>query len=252
MRIPILKGVIDRRLLVNYRVDPDVLARLLPPPFEPQLVRGHGLVGICLIRLKQVRPRLVPALLGIRSENAAHRAAVQWRDGGDWKQGVFIRRRDTDSRLNAWAGGRLFPGMHHHARFDVAESADRVSIALESDDGQVRVAVRGQVASAWPASSIFASLEEASAFYRAGALGYSVTHEDGSYQGLELRCHTWDVQALDVEEAASSYYDNAAIFPKGSIQYDCTLLMRGIAHEWHGQKDFCCATQVQPALIGTG
>jgi hypothetical protein len=245
MRIPILRGVIDRRLLVNYRVDPDVLARLLPPPFEPLLVRGHGMVGICLIRLKQVRPRFVPAWLGIRSENAAHRAAVQWREGGEWKQGVFIRRRDTDSRLNAWAGGRMFPGEHHHARFNVAESADRVSVALQSDDGQVRVGVRGQVTSAWPASSIFASLEEASAFYRAGALGYSVTREDGVYQGLELRCRTWNVEALDVEEATSSYYDNAAIFPKRSIQYDCTLLM-GIAHEWHGQKDLCC--EAAPAL----
>ncbi len=35
MRIPAIRGVIDRRILVNYRVDPSVLAGLLPEPFRP-------------------------------------------------------------------------------------------------------------------------------------------------------------------------------------------------------------------------
>jgi uncharacterized protein YqjF (DUF2071 family) len=251
MRIPILRGVIDRRLLVNYRVDPGVLARLLPPPFSPKLIHGHGMVGVCLIRLKQVRPRFVPAWLGIRSENAAHRAAVRWQENDEPKEGVFIRRRDTNSRLNAWAGGRLFPGEHHHACFDVEESAERFSVAVRSDDGEVRVAVRGNVTPEWHKSSVFGSLQEASAFFQAGALGYSVTQEDGVYQGLELRCRNWEVQSLQVEEVASSYFDDTAVFPKGSIQYDCTLLMRGIAHEWHGQKDLCCATSVPVLAVAS-
>ncbi len=76
MRLPRLRGVIERRMLVNYRVEPEVLARQLPAPFEPKLHNGKALVGICLIRLRGVRPRFVPEGLGIRSENAAHRAAV--------------------------------------------------------------------------------------------------------------------------------------------------------------------------------
>ena len=52
MRIPVIRGVIDRRILVNYRVDPDALSRLLPEPFQPQFVNGVGIGGICLIRLK--------------------------------------------------------------------------------------------------------------------------------------------------------------------------------------------------------
>jgi hypothetical protein len=57
MYIPTLEGTIDRRLLVNYRVDPDYLQRLLPGPFRPKLIHGMGIAGICLIRLKQLRPR---------------------------------------------------------------------------------------------------------------------------------------------------------------------------------------------------
>lgn len=37
MRIPVVRGVIERRILVNYRVDPEVLAPLLPSPFRPKL-----------------------------------------------------------------------------------------------------------------------------------------------------------------------------------------------------------------------
>ena len=48
MRVPVLHGVIERRLLVNYRVAPDALADILPPPFRPKLVDGYAIAGICL------------------------------------------------------------------------------------------------------------------------------------------------------------------------------------------------------------
>jgi hypothetical protein len=78
MRPPTLAATIERRILVNYRVDPDVLALLLPPPFRPVVVGGYGIAGICLIRLSGVRPAGVPRALGVTSENAAHRVAVEW------------------------------------------------------------------------------------------------------------------------------------------------------------------------------
>jgi hypothetical protein len=42
MRIPNVKGIIDRRILVNFRVDRHVLSDLLPSPFRPQLVGDYG------------------------------------------------------------------------------------------------------------------------------------------------------------------------------------------------------------------
>ena len=60
MRIPVIKGTIKRRLLVNFRADPTVVQRILPSLFRPKLHEGHAIVGICLIRLEQVRPRGLP------------------------------------------------------------------------------------------------------------------------------------------------------------------------------------------------
>src|SRR5262245_6072607 len=98
MRIPTIKGLIDRRILVNYRADPDVLKALLPLPFRPKLVNGFGMAGVCLIRLKHIRPSYLPSIFGISSENAAHRIAVEWDQDDELCEGVFIPRRDTSSR----------------------------------------------------------------------------------------------------------------------------------------------------------
>ena len=87
MRIPIIRGVIDRRILINYRVDPEILAKILPPPFRPKTVDGAGIAGVCLIRLKHIRPYWFPSLAGISSENAAHRIAVEWDEGRDRREG---------------------------------------------------------------------------------------------------------------------------------------------------------------------
>src|SRR5262249_2541098 len=130
MQIPIIRGLIERRILVNFRVDADVLARLLPRPFRPKLVNGAGVAGVCLIRLKNIRPKFLPSFVGISSENAAHRIAVEWEQGHETKEGVFIPRRDTSSRLNMLAGGRLFPGVHHHADFQVQEHGENYLIEL--------------------------------------------------------------------------------------------------------------------------
>ena len=175
MQIPIIRGIIDRRILVNFRVDPQVLAKVLPPPFRPKLVNGKGMAGVCLIRLKNIRPRFLPSFLGISSENAAHRIAVEWDQDGKIREGVFIPRRDTSSRLNTLLGGRLFPGEHNHAAFRVEEKDDHYRVALDSDDGKTHLLVDGHLAQDVPAKSIFGSLKEASDFFERGALGYSVT-----------------------------------------------------------------------------
>jgi hypothetical protein len=77
-----MEGTIERRILVNYRVDPEISARLLPAPFRPQVVGGVSVAGICLIRLGHMRPLGLPAAVGVTTENAAHRVAVEW-DGPD-------------------------------------------------------------------------------------------------------------------------------------------------------------------------
>lgn len=240
MRIPTIRGIIDRRVLVNFRVDVDALSRVCPAPFRPQTVNGFGIAGICLIRLKNIRPKVLPAFCGISSENAAHRIAVEWDTDTGTRSGVYIPRRDTSSLLNAIAGGRIFPGVHNRARFDVRETGDEYHIAMQSVDDSARVKVVGRKTDSLPKDSVFATLAECSQFFAEGSLGYSPGNTKTNFDGLELRTDNWQVNPLDVTDVQSSFFDDHEIFPPGSVAFDDALLMQGIDHEWHSRQPLCC------------
>jgi Uncharacterized conserved protein (COG2071) len=234
-QLPAVAGIIERRMLVNFRCRPDALQRVLPDPFHPKLVHGWGMAGICLIRLGGIRPAFLPSVGGLRSENAAHRIAVEWDENGTSREGVFIPRRDTNSLLNRLAGGRLFPGVHHTASFSVYETANRFKLEMRSHDGSASVRVHARVVDEFPAGSIFQSLEEASDFFRHGALGWSSRTSDNAFDGLELSCDEWRMEPLAIERVKSSFFENREIFPADSVKFDSAFLMRDIAHEWHAR-----------------
>jgi hypothetical protein len=232
MNIPKVHGVIGRRLLVNFRVDPAVIQRQLPAPFRPKLHDGHAVAGICLIRLEDIRPKRFPRMLGLSSENAAHRIAVVWDDDKGAHEGVYIPRRDTGSLMNHLAGGRLFPGEHQRATFHVDDNHDRISLDMRSADGRVRVEVSGRAASALPPTSIFGTVAAASAFFEPGSVGYSVTASGQRLDGVVLKTHSWSVVPLAMDKVFSSFFADESTFPAGTIVFDCALIMRNIAHEW--------------------
>lgn len=237
MKLPVIQGVIRRRILANFRVEPKVMQRQLPARFRPKLQQGFAVAGICLIRLEHIRPRFVPESIGLSSENAAHRVAVLWDEDGATREGVFISRRDTDSQLNHLLGGRIFPGEHHQASFSVSESGSEIRLSLQSTDATVAVKLEGNTADALPATSIFSSLAEASAFFEGGSLGYSVTHDPNRLDGLNLKTKEWQVEPLEIKTIYSSYFSDADKFPPGSIDFDHALIMKNVAHEWYSADD---------------
>ncbi len=112
VRMPAIRGLIRRRILVNFRVDPEVMRRQLPAPFRPKLLGTSAVAGVCLIRLEGIRPALLPTPLGLNSENAAHRVAVVWDEDTQAREAVWIPRRDSNSLLAKLVGGRWLPGEH--------------------------------------------------------------------------------------------------------------------------------------------
>lgn len=227
-----LDAVIERRLLLNYRADPEIVARLLPAPFHPQVRNGYAVVGICLLRLGRARPAGLPSAVGFGSENATHRFAVSWDVPGDPRSAVYIPRRDSASRLNVAVGGRLFPGVHHRAAFDVAERSDRLRVAYATNDGSAAVDVEVRVADHLSDSVLFDDVDQASDFFRLGSIGYSTGREPEEFEGMELTASQWRIDPCVVDRAASSFYDDRSVFPTGSIELDCALVMRKVPVRW--------------------
>lgn len=232
LNLPTMHGLIDRRMLVNFRVRPETVVPLLPTFFRPKLIKGWAIAGICLIRLKDIRPRGFGAMFGVSSENAAHRIAVEWNGHGKTREGVFIPRRDTSSLLQSLVGGKVFPGVHHLADYVVNETEDDFQLQMQSRDDHTFVRLHARRATQLSVSSVFDSLEVASDFFARGSVGYSATAKPNCCDGLELATTSWQVAPLTITAVSSSFFDDRNKFPAGTIEFDSALLMRNIAHEW--------------------
>jgi hypothetical protein len=243
-----VESVVERRLLVNYRLDPDVAAGLIPAPFRPQLANGYAVAGICLIRLASTRPSGLPERLGLRSENAAHRFAVEWDEDGSPREGVYIPRRHTSAMLNRLGGDRVFPGVHERARFNVDERENRVRVGFEGDES---VEVIASLTPELEGSELFADLETASRFFERGSVGYSPTR-GGDFDGLQLETREWRVDPLRVESTRSSYFDDQWRFPPGSAAFDCALLMRDVPVTWTALGQLPASLPARDRHAGTG
>ncbi|UIP59717.1 hypothetical protein DSM26151_26310 [Agromyces marinus] len=222
-----MAATIERRLLVNYRVEPDAIAPTLPGGLRPQLVDGSAVAGVCLIRLGDFRPAWFAPKVGHRSESAAHRVAVEW-DGPDGvRTGVFIPRRHSASRLAQLAGGRVFPGVHEHARVTSVESDDNLHVTVDAVDLRVDVDVDVVPAEQFE-SSLFADLAEASDFFRKDAIGWSPTR-GGELEALRLDTDDWRVQPGHATRVESSFFD---ALPPGAAEFDHVLVMRDVPVVW--------------------
>lgn len=229
MRLPTIHGYIDRRILINFTAEPNVIESIIPSPFKPKIYKGKAIVGICLIRLKHIKPKGFPDFLGVSSENGAHRMAVEWDQDGVTKEGVYIPRRDTSLRLNTLVGGRIFPGKHYLAKFKVKEQNNNYQVAFTSSDN-TSISINANETDSFDTGSIFETLENVSAFFEKGSIGYSPNKDKN--EELQLKAYTWKVKPMEVQSVYSSYFENETVFPKGSIHFDNALLMTRIEHEW--------------------
>lgn len=229
-----LAARIERRLLINYRVDAEVAAGLLPDGLRPQLVGGQAVAGVCLIRLGGVRPPWVPESLGWGGENAAHRIAVEWDGPEGPEHGVYIRERHTSKALPTLVGGRVFPGVHHRASFAVRESEERFHVALRSADGHASVDVDVRLSDDWH-SELFPTLDDASVFFREGSTGWSPKHDGHTLEGLCLETDAWSVRAAEPVHVESSFFNG---LPPGSAEFDCALVMQDVPVSWSAPGAF--------------
>lgn len=235
--IPDFRGVIDRRILVNFRINPEPLGEVIPDDFRPRTVRGEegevAIGGVCCIRLTDIRPRGLPSAVGFDSENAAHRIGVEWDEDGETRSGVYVPRRDTSSRLNSVVGDRIF-GRHYHADFEVHEKDGRYSLEMESEHDGVGVRVDVSEAESLPDDSVFKELSEASEYHRCGSVGYSPSPDGSCLEGVELDTDEWGVEPLDVDDVHASFFEEE--LPDEAFELDNALLMKEISHEWCRRK----------------
>lgn len=221
-----LRAQVRRRLLVTYRVDPVVARQLVPEPFRPQIVNGSAVAGVCMIGLQSVRPGWLVPRIGFRTENVAHRIAVEWDEDGLTRSGVYIVERHSSSLLPVIAGGRLFPGVQKRGRFELDETATRFRVKMSAPG--IDVAVDARLGGKW-ISSLFPTVEAASEFYRNGSVGWSPKPDGSGLEPLELTSTEWAVEPAELLSVHSSFFD---AMPEGAAIFDSVVAMRDLPFVW--------------------
>jgi uncharacterized protein YqjF (DUF2071 family) len=215
-------GRIERRILLDHAVEPALVAPHLPPGLEPRLLDGAAVVGVCLIRLVDLRPDGLPAVLGRTVEAAAHRISVI---GPGGEPGVFVPRRDTSSWAAVVAGGRVWPGVHGRARFAVARTSTSLRIGATCRDGTtigVTVDLDGRD------GTTLADPGTVSAFHAVERTAWSPDRR-GRLEAAVLECVPWRARPIGVTAARSSWIDGV-----GPYRLAGALLMEGVAARWRG------------------
>lgn len=220
--VPEVQAHLRRRLLISYRLDPAVAAGLLPEGFRPQLIDGSALAGVCVLGLDAIRPPWLRMPWGLRSENAAHRMAVEWDSAGGVQRGVFIFQRHSSAWHPVLLGGRLFPGVHRRARFTTRESGGRFELTMDAGDHSLEADV--EIGGEW-SSGLFASVGEASEFYRAGRIGWSLGRDGRRVEPVALTSDAWAVEGASLHSLRSSFFD---ALPEGSAVFDSVVVMRDL------------------------
>lgn len=232
MKLPRLNGVIDRRILVNYRVRPDVVKSLLPLHLDPLIVNGYASAGICIIRLKDVGIYGSPSCFRMTSENTAHRFLVTFIKDGEKMNGVYIPRRDTDSTLNVMLAGKIFSWPHYPATYEVVETIGRYSIKMKGKEKKTLLDIETHTVNKFPSGSMFDNIQHASDCFKSCSIGISPSTTADNFKVIELRTKRWAVKPLHVKKLTSTYFEDESLFPKSAIQFDNALLMTEIQHEW--------------------
>lgn len=226
MRMPKFRSMVQHRMLINYRIDPEVARGLVPEGMRPQLVNGMAVAGVCHIRQNKLRPAWLPFALGLRAESSAHRIAVEWDDATGTQSGVYVVERHSSSPLVRLAGGRLVPGVQKPARID-SDTGGYV-IRLDLDSAATTVSAEVAISDELHSELWGSDLHAASEFFRTGFVGWSPGHS-GDVEALRIDTDAWKVVPADVVHVESSFFDS---LPEGSAVLDCVLVLRNVEFDW--------------------
>lgn len=153
---------------LNYAVDPDALARLLPRPLVPEIHKGRAWVQLLVSRLREMRPQGTPGLFGVNFHQASYRAAVQYVNAhGSTRRGGYFVRSETDHPVMRAVGNALVEFKFHDfglATMSLARIGDTLRLQVAPREapafGAVDVSLDVREGQAAPAGSLWRSCEE--------------------------------------------------------------------------------------------
>ena len=226
-------------LSINYRVQPDALAALLPAPLEPEIHKGRGWVQVLVSSLRDLRPPGLPALFGTCFYQVSYRAAVRYRDaGGTSRRGGYFVRSETNHPVMRAVGNALAEfKFHDFGAADVVmlRDGDRLTVGVDPEpafpDGRLVTVVDTRHRTAPPPGSSWSSLAELHDPLVECYDALGVDAEQGHLYILTIDRDPWNARFVEPQSVYSEYFDTGPL-GQGAAEMDSVLHLEECRYRW--------------------
>ena len=211
-----VRGRIRRCWLFTWRTPEETVRSLVPAPLVPETHRGFAFWNVVVCEISGMRPRALPASLGIGYWHAAYRLHVRARVAhGREVEGLHFIRSDCDRSIVAALGNVLTDFHFHTARIAVRETAGAVDGRIEVADASARFRIDRRAAPQLSAGSPFASVAEAAAFLKYKPCGLSPAGRDGLNAVRIVREeNAWQSRVVAVAEQSWEFFAGRDVTPE--------------------------------------
>jgi uncharacterized protein YqjF (DUF2071 family) len=219
--------------LVNFAMAPETLARVLPPPLEPDVYAGQAFLSVVIADMERMRPAFVPRALGVTYRQVVYRAVVRCGE----ERGVHFLRSDADNRLMVDLGNLLSFFRFHQARIATAKGGGLRHFDLVADPGHhadIHATFDlGNACQTVPAGSVFRSLDEAQTFLVELYAAFKPESDPRTVNTVRIKRSAWRVKMVDAPRARFDFMDGSATFPAGSTRLDSAIYVEDLDYYWH-------------------
>jgi hypothetical protein len=222
-------GVLDRCWLFTYQTPEEEARALLPRQLEPVTHGGCAFWSVVVCHIQAMRPKPLPALLGMSYWHVAYRFYVRCHPAsGPPLEGLYFLRSDCDRPLITLLGNLLTDYQFHTAGVEVAEEPPFVHFSVRSPDAPAHATLDRSRPAELPTHSVFASLDEAAAFLKYQPRALSIT-EDGRVNVVAITRDeaAWNSRLVTVTGAEWKFLEGRTVRPE--ICYE----VEPIAYQWN-------------------
>jgi uncharacterized protein YqjF (DUF2071 family) len=211
-----IRGTIDRCWLFTYQAPEEEARALLPRRLELVTRAGCAFWSVVLCHLSHMRPKPLPAFLGISYWHVAYRLYVRFHPAsGPPVEGLYFLRSDCDRALMTRTGNLLTNYNFHTAGIEVVQEPARVCLSVRSPDARAAATIDREQPPRLPAHSAFASLDEAAAFLKYQPRGISITPDGkASIVAIQRDEAAWRSRLVTVVEAQWQFFEGKTVRPE--------------------------------------
>lgn len=236
-----LQGRVADAVLLTYRTPADSVDGLLPEGLELVQRGPWAFWHVVCCRVDSLRPRGVPAALGVSFYHVAYRLRVQaMTSSAEVVAGLYFTHSDTDGplpRLFEAVGNRLTDLRLHDAAITMESGDDAVRVCVDAQAGcGVRLEVVHAPAALQP-GSCFPTVMDARAFgrYPPAALSVHAVKRDPSRPELHVMRvervdSAWVETPLVVREAEFRYFDGLGQTDHAQLEW--AVRLRPMDYRW--------------------